>query len=168
MVAENNSHRKKYLFKTEILIEADTNGRALEKLLNLLNSAQVTDYEITEGIHLGETIEQVLKQTVSKRDAVKRHSNAVDLTGGTISVNKNNSAANRGPFALVLQEFEVLKQQNALIRLSVVKSRGTKLSLPCRILNVDEQGGNMSVYHVDEKQVYMFKINEIEDYTVNK
>lgn len=56
-------------------------------------------------------------------------------------------------------------QNGSLVRLSVVKGRGVTLSIPCRILQYDEKMGNVTVYHVDEKQVYTFSIYEIEDVT---
>jgi hypothetical protein len=47
----------------------------------------------------------------------------------------------------------------------VNKGLGIKLSIPCRIINVDENESLITVYHVDEKQVYSFRLNEIEDFT---
>lgn len=55
----------------------------------------------------------------------------------------------------------ISKQQ--LIRLSVNRGRGESFSIPCRILNYDQDTELMTVYHVDQKQVYTFKMNEIED-----
>ncbi|EXX91679.1 hypothetical protein BG53_08755 [Paenibacillus darwinianus] len=53
---------------------------------------------------------------------------------------------------------------NKLIRLNVNKGRGVKLSVPCRILSYDESKLAVTVYHVDEKQVYIFDLNEIDDF----
>jgi hypothetical protein len=39
-----------------------------------------------------------------------------------------------------------------------------KLNIPCRVLNYDADTQNVSVYHVDEKKVYLFKLNEIDDF----
>lgn len=50
-----------------------------------------------------------------------------------------------------------------LVRLYIVKSRGVRFNLPARLLNFDEEQRTLSVYHVDEKQVYLFNLNEIED-----
>ncbi len=44
------------------------------------------------------------------------------------------------------------QQNNTLLRLSVVKGKGIKLSMPCRIISVDSASGNVTVYHVDEKK----------------
>jgi hypothetical protein len=53
-----------------------------------------------------------------------------------------------------------------LVRLTVLKGRGVKLSIPCRLLNYDESANNLTVYHVDEKKVYTVKLAEIDDLTV--
>lgn len=50
-----------------------------------------------------------------------------------------------------------------LVRLHIVKSRGVRFNLPGRILKFDEYNKTINVYHVDEKQVYTFYLNEIED-----
>lgn len=55
----------------------------------------------------------------------------------------------------------ISKQQ--LIRMSINRGRGVSLSIPCRILRFDSDSELVTVYHVDEKQVYTFKMNEIED-----
>jgi hypothetical protein len=62
-----------------------------------------------------------------------------------------------------LELLEEYKEQGPLIRLTVVKGKGVKLSMPCRILNFDALGEQLTIYHVDEKKVYSFKLNEIED-----
>ncbi len=50
-----------------------------------------------------------------------------------------------------------------LIRLSIVKGKGVKLSIPCKILHFDESMQLLTVYHVDDKKVYSVKMNEIDD-----
>ncbi|MNI96644.1 hypothetical protein D3C76_1616320 [compost metagenome] len=54
-------------------------------------------------------------------------------------------------------------QENRLVRL-IANRQGKQVSLPCRILNFDEAAGTLNVYHVDEKQVYMFNLNEIDEF----
>lgn len=51
----------------------------------------------------------------------------------------------------------------ALVRVSVVKNRGVRFSMPCRVLSFDPEKNNLSLYHVDEKQVYLINLNEIDD-----
>jgi hypothetical protein len=53
---------------------------------------------------------------------------------------------------------------NRLTRLNVNKGRGVKMSIPCRILNYDSSKQLLTVYHVDQKQVYSFELYEIDDF----
>lgn len=50
-----------------------------------------------------------------------------------------------------------------LVRILVNRGRGVKLSIPCRIISYDPDSELVTTYHVDEKQVYTFKLTEIED-----
>jgi hypothetical protein len=178
MAAENNnSDKKKYLFNTDILIEAESNGRALEKLLHTLNSDEITDYLIKEGIQLGKSIEEALRETIRKqkpaadnKSSAKRDtkSDVKPTVAAAAPAKADIAAPKHDPHRIIWESFQSFKENNTLVRLSVVKGKGIKLSIPCRIVNVDPHNGNVSVYHVDEKQVYMFKINEIDDYTTNK
>lgn len=52
---------------------------------------------------------------------------------------------------------------NQLVRLSINKGRGVKLDIPCRIIQFDADHQRLTVYHVDEKMVYTFGFNEIDD-----
>lgn len=54
-------------------------------------------------------------------------------------------------------------QNNQLVRLRANRY-GKQVSMPCRILNFDEAANSISVYHVDEKQVYSFNLNEIDEF----
>jgi metal-responsive CopG/Arc/MetJ family transcriptional regulator len=172
MVADNDNNKNKFLFNTDILIEADSNGRALEKLLHILNSKEINDYLIKEGIQLGETIEKALRETISKATEGKHQGKREGKAEGKSTAAERDvpesSIPGDDPHRHIWEQFHSFKQKNTLIRLSVVKGKGVKLSMPCRIINVDSENGNVSVYHVDEKQVYLFNINEIDDFTVNK
>jgi hypothetical protein len=57
---------------------------------------------------------------------------------------------------------ENLRASGKLIRLNIVKERGVRMSIPGRIINYDPALQNISVYHVDEKQVYLINLNEVE------
>ncbi len=48
-----NPRKRKFLFNVDIMIEDETNGRALETLLHLLNTNDVEDYQIKQGVELG-------------------------------------------------------------------------------------------------------------------
>ncbi|MBN3522958.1 hypothetical protein [Paenibacillus apiarius] len=54
-------------------------------------------------------------------------------------------------------------EQNCLVRLSVNKGKGVRVSLPCRFLNYDATNQLLNVYHVDQKQVYAYHLSEIEE-----
>ncbi|GIP35006.1 hypothetical protein [Paenibacillus sp. J2TS4] len=36
--------------------------------------------------------------------------------------------------------------------------------IPCRILNFDESSGLLTIYHVDEKKVYTYKLEEVDEF----
>lgn len=139
-----------FLFQVDILMNAKTNGTALEHLLRVLNTGDFADFRIGNGIMLGQVIEEALK---------RENGPAKPLPAGT--------AAPKAP-APQVDELEVRIRQyidtNKLIRLNVNKGRGVKLSIPCRILRFDASGQLLTVYHVDEKQVHTFKLFEIDDF----
>jgi hypothetical protein len=149
-MAEQNSSPNKngHLFKVEILIEEATNGHAMETLLHLLNSDKVKDYRILSGMNLGKLIEfnQKEQENASKQSSTQPTPQDTNKT--------------------FIDQLEKFKKANSLIRMTVVKGKGIKLSLPCRILNYDPTTESVTVYHVDEKKVYLFKLNEIDDFVV--
>ncbi|MBC8078759.1 MAG: hypothetical protein H7X86_00305 [Gorillibacterium sp.] len=59
------------------------------------------------------------------------------------------------------------KTNNTLVRLTILKGKGIKISIPCRILNYEEATDSLTVYHVDEKIVYQFRLTEVDDLSVN-
>lgn len=134
-----------HLFSVDILIESTSNGLALEKLIQLLNSPEIKDYKIKRGIELGKIIDASVRE--QERAAAKA---AKPTAGGSAFI----------------AQIEAFKAENKLVRLTVVKAKGIKLSIPCRILHIDEAAQLVSVYHVDEKKVYSFKLNEIDDLQV--
>jgi len=69
-------------------------------------------------------------------------------------------------YAHMIQLIEQSKASGALVRLSILKGRGVKLSIPCKILNFDESTRNLTVYHVDDKQVHLVNMGEIDDFIV--
>jgi hypothetical protein len=175
---EKEPQKRKFLFNVDIMIEEDTNGRALEKLLQLLNSSSVEDYQVKQGIELGKKIEVALKQAILKDkgtssapDAAKQPKEAPRTESPGKPQGKAQEsgaqAAKDDPHRVIWEQLQQLKESNKLIRLTVVKGKGVKLSIPCRILSTDPSVGNVTVYHVDEKKVYLFKINEIDDFTAD-
>lgn len=155
-----NTSPNGHLFTVEILIEDATNGLAMEKLLHLLNVDTVKDYKIINGIQLGKLIELNTIKVSTPPLPPNKETAAVPPPTVTDTVKATNSGASDK----IIEQLESFKVNNTLIRLTILKGQGIKLNLPCRILNFDSSNQNVSVYHVDEKKVYLFKLNEIDDY----
>lgn len=153
--------KRRFLYTIDVLIEDETNGRALEKLLRLLNNKEITDYQIQSGIELGALIQEALSEPVRKLPL--EHLPVGKRTEEPEHTTPPANDANRA----IWEQFQQFKSNNALVRMTIVKPMGVRLSVPCRILNVDQASGNVSVYHVDEKQVYLFKFNEIDDFSAS-
>lgn len=156
-----------HLFTVEILIEDATNGQALEKLLHLLNSGNIRDYQIKSGIDLGKLIELNIdenanKQTLQQKAAETKRDIPKKQAAAAAPIAKDQKYEHNR----VIEQLEKFKSNHTLVRLTVVKGKGIKLSIPCRILNYDSETQNVSVYHVDEKNVYLFKLNEIDDFAI--
>ena len=155
-----------FLFQVDILVNAKTNGTALEHLLSVLNKGEFADYRIGTGIMLGQVIEETLKR---EKNLVKTSPAAIPFktTATAAASNKASSATKAASSPPVDELDERIKHYidtNKLIRLNVNKGRGVKLSIPCRILRFDTVGQLLTVYHVDEKQVHSFKLFEIDDF----
>lgn len=158
--------KRRFLFNVDILIEDETNGRALEKLLHLLNGDEIKDYQIKEGVELGKIIEKALHETISK--SKEKPVEAAQVTQQSRAKAQEQSLpAKEDPHQAIWDQLQQFKQNNSLVRMTVVKGKGITLNIPCRILNFDPPTENVSVYHVDEKQVYLFKINEIDDFSIS-
>lgn len=82
---------------------------------------------------------------------------------GTAKAAVGAETHNNAPAPVITRIKEYIAS-NRLIRVHVNKGMGVKLSIPCRIINFDEQQHNLTVYHVDEKQVYTFNMFEIDDF----
>lgn len=171
----DNTQKRKFLFNVDIMIEEETNGRALEVLLHLLNTTTVTDYQIKQGIELGKQIAAERSKGAQpfeiKASAAKAALKEKPAPTAVSSERKPAAVQEKDEFgdpdSTLWREFRKLQQSGALLRLSVVRGMGVKLNMPCRILNTEPENGNLTVYHVDEKQVYLFKINEIENFEVS-
>lgn len=154
----NKQGKTSYLFNLEILIEDEHHSTALEQLLNKLNGCHFIDYKVNSGIELGKIIEQRIESAVE--------STSIPVTN-EIQSYSNQPEAVVTPTSELEHSLEAMKRcksQNKLIRLIVNRGLGIKLSIPCRVINVDETDLIVTVYHVDEKQVYTFRLIEIEDF----
>jgi len=162
-----------YLFNVDILIEDESNARALERLLSLLNRSGAADFRIQSGIELGKMIDALTMNSEHLSiSAPGPHLNLVPPIAEQTAPSNDSSlppdaAAASSAQADTLaadQRIRAYIEQNQLIRLLVNKGLGVRLSIPCRIISFDEMTGNVTVYHVDEKQVYTFSINEVDDF----
>lgn len=177
--SENNQKNTEgFLFNVEILVKSETNAKALQALLQVLNHGKdIIDYKINSGIELGEIIDAMLtakKQTIIsksyKRLAEPEHSvkpSAAPSTKAKPSAKAEaekpksfEDIASSGDFERWIQKYIA---GNRLVRL-LVNRNGERASLPCRILNFLPETYTINVYHVDEKQVYTFKLSEIIDF----
>jgi hypothetical protein len=157
--------KRSHLFSIDVLIEDGTNGEALEKLLHVLNNPLIRDYRVVKGIELGAVIHAAVEAHSKKASKAEEPASS----GATAPSAKPAQAEKKKDDHLtyLAELITNYQKQGTLIRLSIIKGKGVKLSLPCRVLNFDSNTENLSVYHVDEKKVYLFKLNEIDDITTN-
>lgn len=165
---KKSQQKQGHLFNIDILIEGRTNGIALEKLLQLMNHNHVVDYKINNGIGLGKIIEATIENNQKKLSAPKV-SKILDVPKIPIEKKTSTPKAQKpeNDNQQIIDLIQYFKKNGTLVRLSVIKGKGVRLSMPCRIINYDTEMGAISVYHVDEKKVYMINLNEIDDFIVN-
>jgi hypothetical protein len=153
-----------HLFNVEILISGSSNGIALEKLTHLLNSEAVVDYKVNSGIILGKIIDASIEENQKELTFKKELHKAQDAKTKEVKspvIKKPNDNKQ------ILDLIHHFKENGTLVRLSILKGKGIKLNIPCRIINYDPEMENVSVYHVDEKKVYLLRLNEIDDFVIN-
>jgi len=134
-----------YLFQVDIMVQAPSNGAALEHLLGVLNGGGFPDYRIQSGIQLGRTIERALAETADPEP---------------IAIDPARSGSSN-PLHDRIQQYIA---SNRLIRLNINKGRGVRMEMPCRVVHFDPELQLLTVYHVDEKKVYSIQLNEIDDF----
>jgi hypothetical protein len=186
---EQPSERNLYIFNVDLMIEGDTNALALEQLVQALNRGGFADYRIISGIETGRLIQQVLHgphqlnplpippelahSRAAAPDSASRSSGS-GKSSGPSSGKSNGTAADAkgaakdgdspGSIDNAMERIHGYIAGNRLVRLTVNRGRGVKLSVPCRIINLDETMAAVTVYHVDEKKVYTFGLYEIDDF----
>ncbi|MCR8643666.1 hypothetical protein NV379_13495 [Paenibacillus sp. N1-5-1-14] len=162
MEPTNNEQSKSlHLFSVEILLDAPNNHIAVEKLLHILNQAEcVNDYKVISGIKIGNLVEQNRPQNNTYT--------ALPISKPTTTITKTvaTKPCNEEQHTSIINQMDQLKKSNTLVRFSVIKEKGVKLSIPCRILNYDPEQQNITIYHVDEKKVYLIQLNEIDDFSI--
>ncbi|MEC0089408.1 hypothetical protein [Paenibacillus macquariensis] len=174
-----------YLFKVDILIKNESNARALQSLIEMMNgNKQVMDFRIQSGIELGEIIDSLLqskeKNSLSKIESNSQHLSKTTLggkTGKEIVQSRLKNSLTQEPISTPTTKnpasnhsedprvwIKSCINDNRLVRLTANR-KGKHMEIPCRILNFDEEQQFVNVYHVDEKQVYSFMLNEIDAFT---
>ncbi len=179
---EGAAGKKSYLFNVDLLIDSESNAKALELLLRLLGDPSVSDYRIHAGQQMGKLIQQAMEDTsthkpihipqkLQAKTETKAEAKAETKAEAKAETKAEAKAeTKRAPAAKASEQDEASDRirkyiaGNKLIRLDVNKGRGVKLSVPCRILSFDESKHSITVYHVDEKQVYTFSLNEIDEF----
>jgi hypothetical protein len=136
--------KKVFLFHVDVLLEGYNKAMAQEALQALLRSDKVKYVQMESDTPITGEMEDLPKPKK------KEHANPVNDSG----------------YRQIIDQIEEFKKNNSLIRLSIVKEKGVKLSVPCRVLNYDDPSQNVTIYHVDEKQVYQYSLNEIDDLVV--
>ncbi|SEO21744.1 hypothetical protein [Paenibacillus sp. OV219] len=145
-----------HLFNVDILVQGDSNAIAMERLLHALNQAGFADFRIQSGIELGRLIE-TLETSAANKPKDTKASKAGQKAEAAAAAPESN-------LTFSTERIKACIAENRLIRLTANKGFGKKLSMPCRIINLDEASQMITVYHVDEKQVYAFTLLEIEEF----
>ncbi|WP_169085391.1 hypothetical protein [Paenibacillus sp. PL91] len=157
-------NQSSFVFNIEVLVEGSNNAVALEKLLHALNNhSELVDFRILSGIKLGELIDERKQNAAATQDVPVQAVESNEVKSHAKSADKLEA-----PSFETLSYFDKIRaimKNNTLVRLIVNKGLGIKLNIPCRIINMDEAENIITVYHVDEKQVYTFRLNEVEDFT---
>lgn len=143
-----------YLFRLEVTVQAPNKDIALERLIRTLQACRFNDYKILSGVRL-ESETGVPPVQPAQPEPVKP---AQDGPAKQAEPAAASSAG--GELEARIQSYI---DSNRLLRLHVNKGRGVKLDFPCRMLHLDPETRNLTVYHVDEKKVYIIRLNEVDD-----
>ncbi|WP_219835975.1 hypothetical protein [Paenibacillus sp. R14(2021)] len=162
---KENSQPTAHLFTVDILIENDTNPRAMEQLLRVLNEAGFADFRIKSGIEMGRIIESLEDNAFICEKPVNHEPARFQQPDKQPSEPAASPPAGHAvDLTFITDRIKMFIAENRLTRLTVNKGFGVKLNIPCRIINLDETTQILTVYHVDEKQVYAFTLYEIDDF----
>ena len=173
-----------FLFSVDILIKNQSNAIALQLLIEMMNQNEhILDYRVKSGIKLGGIIDTLLElknnppitQTnVSNSSVFNNNKVGKDekVTTQSKIVKPNIQRPTSNP-KLIDPDTKPIDDPRNWIRSSIIDNRlvrltanrqGQHINIPCRILNFDEDKQFINVYHVDEKQVYSFNLNEIDSF----
>ena len=142
-----------HTFLVEIEVTAPNRDAALKRLHQTLSESSFDGYRIVTNN----------SDPSADKEATKSAASLVQPVSASSSPPKKNASKPSAPDPLE-NRIRTYIESNKLIRISVNKGRGVKLSIPCRALSYDADKQLMTVYHVDEKQVYTVGLNEIDDF----
>jgi CHAT domain-containing protein len=152
--------KKVFLFHIDVLVEGYNKAMAQEALQAILRSDRVKYVQLESDTPESGRVEDDFHKPKKKETAKPPEAKTVE------SKPKEVKQVNDAGYQHIIDQIESFKKNNTLIRLSIVKSKGIKLSVPCRVLNYEDASQNVTIYHVDEKKVYQYSLNEIDDWVV--
>lgn len=136
MTKSSGSNGKFHKFNIHVSIENMDEQQAIDYLHVLFRHAGVRDVEIIPDRPDG------ISEGAENAEASKQHHEE-----------DRNKERIRGWMA-----------SGRLIWLVVNRNSEARGRIPCRILNYDESRRLLTIYHVDEKKVYTYKLDEVEDF----
>ncbi|MFC5402188.1 hypothetical protein [Cohnella soli] len=145
-----------FSFQIDIRISAASEAAALVQLIAALNGSGL-DYKIG-----GPNGKSDAARTGKSSAPAKAPEQAKSPASKPVEPSQSPQPQPQ-PTPLELRILHVIETKQ-LIRLRINKGRGVKMDIPCRILNFDASTNLMTVYHVDEKQVYTVGLTEIDDF----
>lgn len=155
-----------FLFKLEVTMLAPRYEIALDHLIRALRAGGISDYRILSGVCAsGAEAERPGWPGTELRAQIYGNGTDTPAAPGPKSSPGSRTKSlekTRVPEELV-ERLNAYINGGKLVRLRVNKDRGVKMDFPGRILNLDQETRNMTVYHVDEKKVYIVALNEVDD-----
>jgi len=155
-----------YLFKLEVTMTAPRYETALDQLIRALRAGNISDYRILSGICASSAEPERPDRPGTEPHAQaygKEPDKPVDPAPKPFPGSSAKSPDKpRIPEELV-DRLNTYIQEGRLVRLHVHKGRGVKMDFPGRILKLDQETRNLTVYHVDEKKAYIVAMNEVDD-----
>ncbi|MDT0121905.1 hypothetical protein Q9R46_04585 [Paenibacillus sp. RRE4] len=141
------------------IIEAMTRAKtnSTDSNPNFLESPQPSNEKLASS-KLDQIVGSVSSKSQPQQSVAKESNSKVDKKKSTADT---SHVADSNSFDAWI---ESLIKENRLTRIVVNNKHGKHQSIPCRILNFDRDNNVVSIYHVDEKQVYTFRTNEIDEF----
>jgi len=151
-----------FLFKLEVTVSAPRYEAALDQLIHTLRTSGISDYRILSG----ESIEPEKPGPLPPETRPDTSRNEPATTA--VPPKSSSGSRTKSPEKTKIPE-ELMERlggyihSGKLVRLHINKGKGVKMNFPGRILSLDPETRNMTVYHVDEKKVYIVALNEVDD-----